>query len=156
MIKNKRIIKFSGLKLALVSLSVSLLSAVLPVGTTSVTAEIDCLPGRVFHLPTYGGNYYCSYGTKSHRFPDGTLQVFVIGTDFSVWTRWQKNGRLSNWVSLGGKIRHTYNSSDFKLYNCNGPWLLIYGLDNRPWLTTRGQNGVWSPWVSNDQVACSR
>ncbi len=134
--------KFSALKLGLVSLAVGVLSAILPVvGTASANDASVC------RLPTYGGSYYCGYGKRSYTLSDGTAQVFVIGTDFSVWTRWQKNGQLSNWVSLGGKIRHTYNSSDFYLGTCgNQPYLMIYGLDNNRWSNIRGANGVWSGW----------
>jgi hypothetical protein len=156
MIKNKRIIKFSALKLGLVSLTVSLLSVVLPVGTASVTAKTpDEVNKNVCRLPTYGGRYYCAYGTKSYRLPDGTLQVFVIGTDFSVWTRWQKNGRLSNWVSLGGKIRSTYNRSDFGLDSCaHKPVVVIEGLDHRSWYRIRQANGVWTNWAHYHGLLC--
>jgi hypothetical protein len=136
--------KFSALKLGLVSLTVGLLSAVLPVGIASAVDKSVC------HLPVYGGNYYCGYGSQSYRFSDGTLQVFVIGTDFSVWTRWQKNGQLSNWVSLGGKIRHTYRRSDFKLDRsdeiADEILVVMYGLDNRRWANVRFINGVWNGW----------
>src|SRR3954452_1622279 len=40
------------------------------------------------YLPYYGGTYYCKYGYLTHQFPnEGSQQAFVIGTDFSVWTK---------------------------------------------------------------------
>ena len=129
-------------------------SAQLPTSTESELTT-GSKPSDICHLPTYGGNYYCGYGYQSNRFPDGTVQVYVIGTDFSVWTRWTKNGRLSNWVSLGGKIRHTYKSSDFFVGLCgNQPFVRIYGLDNQLWSNIRHEDGTWSGWGPYHGYAC--
>jgi hypothetical protein len=61
----------------------------------------------------FGGTNYCRYGVLEYAFPnDETIQEFVIGTDYSVWTKWQNNylwgivTRQSSWVDLGGTIVH--------------------------------------------------
>jgi hypothetical protein len=144
MIKNKRLMKFSTLKLGIVFLTIGILSTVLPVSIASTVNKNVC------HLPVYGGDYYCGYGSRSSRLYDGTLQVFVIGTDFSVWTRWRKNGQLSNWVSLGGKITASYKASDFQVIqgedDADRIAVTIRGLDKKLWTKLRFANGNWTDW----------
>lgn len=164
MIKNKHLMKFSALKLGLVSLTVGVLSTVLPIGPASAVDQSIC------HSPTFGGDYYCGY-TKgpehyplSYIFPDKTWQVFVIGKDFSVWTRWATYDPLfgylpknySNWVSLGGQIRKTYSPSDFGLGDCGGhPYVVVNGLDNKLWSRYRQDSGVWTGWAHYTGYLCA-
>jgi hypothetical protein len=140
-------------KLGLVSLVVGVLGAILPV--TSASAQKIC------HLSFYGGDYYCQYPVLVYTFPatgvlpNVTQQVWVIGTDYSVWTRWHTNGKLSNWVSQGGQIRHPYQNGDFYFYTCGGkPVIVLVGLDNRKWYRLRQSNGVWTPWAHYYGLAC--
>jgi hypothetical protein len=105
---------------------------------------------------SYGGTWYCAYGHHSFNLPDGTNQFFVIGTDYAVWTRWRKNGVYSSWVSLGGQIRRSYSSSDFKVSSCSGqPVVFVVGTNNRWYLDVRGSNGKWSGWIQNNAIMCA-
>lgn len=134
-------------KLGLVSLVVGILGAILPV--TSASAQI-C------HLPLYGGDYYCQYPVLTYDLvPGETQQVWVIGTDYSVWTRWNTNGRLSNWVSMGGRIRHPYHTGDFYFFTCGGkPVIVVVGLDNLQWYRLRQSDGVWTSWAHYYGLIC--
>ncbi|CAN3985740.1 hypothetical protein [Kitasatospora purpeofusca] len=54
-----------------------------------------------------GGTFFCGgdYGDgKTYvTLSDGTKQLFVIGTDFNVWTTWfPPKGAQAAWMSLGG------------------------------------------------------
>jgi hypothetical protein len=139
-------------KLGLASLVVGVLAATLPVAAASP---------QICHSPFYGGDYYCEYPVLVYTFPrtgilpNVTQQVFVIGTDYSVWTRWHTNGKLSDWVSLGGKIRHDYHQGDFALHVCrDNPFVVVVGLDNLPWYRYRQSNGVWTRWAHYYGVMC--
>ncbi|WP_130511958.1 hypothetical protein [Krasilnikovia cinnamomea] len=49
-----------------------------------------------------GGNY--GEGKAFYKFSNGTEEIFVIGTDHAVWTRWTVvGGELSRWTTLGGR-----------------------------------------------------
>lgn len=104
----------------------------------------------ICHDARYGGSYYCGYGKQYAYFSTGTEQLFVIGTDFSVWTRWTNpNGSISNWVNLGGKIRRSYSSYDFNVdFVKNGNlWVMVVGTDNAWWYKIRyAGSGTWSGW----------
>ncbi|MFB6892963.1 hypothetical protein ACFCX4_27050 [Kitasatospora sp. NPDC056327] len=84
-----------------------LTSAVATAGTAQAypSPGFTCING-VGTDPVFGGSFLCNYGIgkpQHHDFPDGSTQVFGIGTDRNVWTRLRTpNGTLSGWVSLGG------------------------------------------------------
>ena len=95
--------------------------------------------------------------------------MWVIGTDYSVWTRWATNVlsgglsvfwpalgvRWSDWVSMGGRIRHPYQTGDFYFYTCGGkPVIVIVGLDNRQWYRLRQSDGVWTSWAHYYGLIC--
>ncbi|MFB7268070.1 hypothetical protein ACFCXH_38925, partial [Streptomyces nojiriensis] len=58
------------------------------------------------HVSGLGGDYICEYGEAWMTYPAGNRQVFIVGTDFAVWTRWQyAGGSWSDWTSMGGTVR---------------------------------------------------
>jgi hypothetical protein len=105
---------------------------------------------------SYGGDWFCAYGHHSFTFDNGTNQFFVIGPDFAVWTRWRNSSnKYSAWTSLGGTIRSSYSSSDFKLVTCkNTVAVTVVGTDNHWYIDSRKSSGSWNGWVLGSTVAC--
>jgi hypothetical protein len=91
-----------------------------------------------------GGRFICEYGEIWHRFPNGTWQYFVIGTDYSIWTKWSRtNGTVSSWTSMGGKVR----SGVYIFYD--GTWtptIAVIGTDGNWFYRDRGTSGTWTAW----------
>jgi hypothetical protein len=101
--------------------------------------------------PFYGGTYLCGgayeRGKEVFYFSNGTEEIFVIGTDHALWTRWSlPGGELSNWTSLGGR---TYRTLE-KLfpYSCKPDAITIAIVDHqhRRWARDRSPAGRWSDW----------
>lgn len=94
-----------------------------------------------------GGEYYCGgpYGPGlfAITFPNGVQQVFVIGTDHAVWTRWtNSSGNWVGWTSMYGKC-----------FGWVGVWgsgyspiLGVIGSDGNTWVSERSTDGSWSKW----------
>jgi hypothetical protein len=95
----------------------------------------------------WGGIRLCEYGWDWHRFPNGTEQVFIIGTDHAVWTRWRHNSSFSEWKPLYGKVRHGDHRSLWLTGSGNNPRVNVIGTDGRTWWRVRHTNGVWSNWT---------
>src|SRR5689334_17151906 len=126
---------------------VAVLMALAGVGTSLVAARPASAAPCTTSDPLWGGTYYCGYGRRSYAFTDGTYQIFVIGTDYSVWTRWRKSGNYSRWVDMGGSIRGSHTATDFRLANCDGqPGLGVVGTNNTWYSNTRRSNGGWTGW----------
>lgn len=99
----------------------------------------------------FGGSFLCGgdYGDGGtyFRFQDGNTEIFVIGTDHAVWTRWTSGSthKLSSWTSLGG-----YFTSKVAIgrQTLGGAFTITSrGSDyNHMWSRDRGQNGNWSAW----------
>ena len=53
----------------------------------------------------WGGSFFCQANTYDwwHQFPNGSWEVFVVGTNNQVWTRWNSSSGLSSWTSLSGQ-----------------------------------------------------
>jgi hypothetical protein len=90
-------------KISAMALSAALALLMVSGGTAKAQANGYC------HDPKFGGTFWCnlSQGYTSAEalftFPNQTVEIFVIGTDDAVWTRWTNtSGGLSSWVSLGG------------------------------------------------------
>ncbi len=98
------------------------------------------------HLPApWGGTYICSYGWHGMPLKDGTREVWVVGTDYNIWTRWQSpSGALSRWVNMGGSIRHGGTAQDFILMQCNIATLNIRRADLRYYNNSR--TPPWTGW----------
>ena len=106
--------------------------------------------------PVFGGQFYCggryvSGSGHSGNYSDcesvidfnGTIEVFVIGTDHAVWTIWNGGGGWSRWVSLDGK-----GYSFVWFTHRNGPAFTInmIGTDGATWHKDRRSDGTWSGW----------
>lgn len=111
--------------------------------------------------PTLGGTFYCTDGDYSTgeawwTFPNGTVEVFVVGTNRSVYTRWTIDGVgwSSGWTNMGGQ------SASFpplfyeggSLHQTSGgsytPNLEVAGLNGgNPYHRQRQTNGTWTGWA---------
>jgi hypothetical protein len=94
----------------------------------------------------HGAPYDCSYTVTSEPLPNGTQQLFVVGTDHAVWTDWSlPNGSWAGWQSLGGTVESGISIWDVS----DGGWvfsIVATGTDGNPWHRTRSADGAWSPW----------
>jgi hypothetical protein len=108
------------------------------------------------HDPQLGGTFICdnNYGYGSGEewqvFPDGSSEVFVVGQDFAVWTRWNVGanpGYWYPWTSLGG--RSLWYASPGLAKSGEYTWhptLIVEGTDYRRWYRVRHDGGGWSAW----------
>jgi hypothetical protein len=97
-----------------------------------------------------GGTFYCDpvggdTGETWYAFPNGALQLFVIGTDNAVWTRWSNAAvtSWSGWTSMGG------SATSYVYYHGSGytPTIDVVGSDNKTWYhRTRSSSGSWTGW----------
>jgi hypothetical protein len=137
--------RFARLALPLVALSTVLVA-------TPASAAPDT---RICDDDAFGGTYYCAYGVRDFYFRDGTYQIFVIGTNFSVYTRWRSQGFYSLWVNMGGQVRRTYAARDFGRITCGSqPIVQVVGTDNRWWSNARRNNGSWTGWNPGSTFVC--
>ena len=91
----------------------------------------------------YGGRRYCEFQVGLWSAPWGTHQVFVVGTDYAVWTRWHDHNGLSPWTTLGGEVKH----NDFRsVWMTPGPTVNAFGTDGRHCQRTREDNGNCTDW----------
>jgi hypothetical protein len=79
-----------------------------PVTPTRAAAAAECVQkSTIVDGIEFRGRRLCYYGIGANYFPDGTLQIWVVGTDHAVWTRWVTTGGVfSDWVSMGGRVKH--------------------------------------------------
>jgi hypothetical protein len=70
---------------------------------------------------SWGGTYYCGsqswYGINKQLF-----QVFVIGTNYQVYTRWSNTSGVSGWKSLGGAFKPDIDSPIRMVPGSSDPW----------------------------------
>jgi hypothetical protein len=99
------------------------------------------------HYNAWGGSFYC-LSQYNYTLPNGYHQVFVIGTNSQVYTKWQSGSGVSGWLSLGGQcISPGHHSVD--LYQPNG-WtfkVACVGTNGRDYYRTRYSDGNWSKWI---------
>jgi hypothetical protein len=113
------------------------------------------------HDPLFGGTFWCdtSVGYLSGEawwlFPDHTRQIFVIGSDNAVWTKWDNtSGDWSGWTSMGGiSISYPpkfYINGQFSTKGSGTftPDLTVVGTDHGVWHRQRGGDGVWDAWTA--------
>jgi hypothetical protein len=108
----------------------------------------------------WGGLILCNYPTPGHMFSNGTFQVFAVGTDYAVWTRWESAYyTLSGWVSLGGQVRRgnpARPTTDFAytrptvLGSQGTPEIYVWGNTTGSFVSffrVRSASGIWTPWA---------
>jgi hypothetical protein len=146
----------------LAAMAIAILGAIVPVRFANANYMNHFPPqncpyyNSTEHQPYVGGTDYCNYGALQYVFPDsGNEQIFVIGTDFSVWTRWEVSGffgrSLSDWQDLRGTIIHA-SPSDYNPHNFCGTasphgtlTLWVKGTDRNWWKSTRDvATGAWT------------
>ncbi|MFD0403218.1 hypothetical protein ACFVHI_34670 [Kitasatospora sp. NPDC127121] len=101
----------------------------------------------------WGGDFYCASDDPNHgeawlHLPQGQDEVFVIGTDGAVWTRWNgMNGTwLSDWKSMGGHFQVT-TPAVRTWANPDSYTISAIGTDGRQWVNSRNNlSGNWSGW----------
>jgi hypothetical protein len=96
---------------------------------------------------SWGGTYYC--GSQSWISISGQLfQVFVIGTNNAVFTRWSNTSGVSGWVSLGGICAPgPYSTQEFPA--SSNAWNFgteCIGANGHYYDRIRSTNGSWSNW----------
>jgi hypothetical protein len=96
-----------------------------------------------------GQTYMCEYGITTKKLPDGTKQVFAVGLDREVHTRWtDSDGDWSDWESMGGVAMSAVALTQSRY----DPWVFsihVIGTDGFGWFRERGENGYWSDWARN-------
>jgi hypothetical protein len=131
-------------KLLSTTVMATVLGAVALVGGAAGPKPASAAPAAVGSWCTvtpWGGIFECTYSMKVHTFSNGVVQVWVIGTDWAVWTKWMyPNGQMTDWQSMGGIAYHGQAhivSGDFAL--CKPPEVYSGSVA----LRLRGQNGSW-------------
>jgi hypothetical protein len=106
---------------------------------------------------SWGGNFFCPVYTQNYwyQMPNGYWEVFVEGTNYQAWTRWNSSNGLSSWKSLGGHCILGY--IQFYASNPNNGWnwaIRCEGTDYNWWYDTRsgGPDGSWSGWSRTTNV----
>ncbi|MBD0676692.1 hypothetical protein [Streptomyces sp. CBMA156] len=100
----------------------------------------------------WGGTFLCGgaygEGAVTYYFRDGRQEVFVIGTDHAVWTRWtDKSGTKSGWLSMGGVFTGPVGISATDMGYGNFE-IAAKGTDGRTWARVRDTNGDWNRWAA--------
>ncbi|MFI9588669.1 hypothetical protein ACIHCQ_44470 [Streptomyces sp. NPDC052236] len=121
----------------------------------SSTVKIEKTPGLVdktddgwCHFTNWGGSFYCLGAPIDAVYwlkPDGYLQVFVLGTNRAVYSRWATASGVSSWYGgLGGSCKPEYGFDS----TASGWSITIacVGDDGRWWHNTRSTSGSWSNW----------
>jgi hypothetical protein len=106
------------------------------------------------------GTIFCNYAQPLYYFPDGTIQLFAIGTDYAVYTVWwSAHSGVSPWVDLGGQVKRPAKIGDTSDHAYDSPWVTgypgytptvgVYGnrADFVYYTRTRSTAGTWGPWV---------
>ncbi|MFJ6050474.1 hypothetical protein [Streptomyces sp. NPDC092307] len=115
-------------------------------GVTAAPAQaaVPASAAGFCHVSGLGGDYICEYGEAWLTYPAGNRQVFIVGTDFAVWTRWQyAGGSWSEWTSMGGTVRSGVRIEGNNTWN---PTISIVGMDGERWSRHRLNSGSWTPW----------
>lgn len=134
----------------LVTLALVAVTAATPVSRASAAAAAECVQeSTIVQGVEFNGRRLCHYRVAANNFPDGTLQIFVVGTDHAVWTRWITwDGGMSSWRTLGGKVMH----GDTQSISMGGtravPTVKVIGNEpaGRWWCNTRAVSGAWGGW----------
>ncbi|RSS60525.1 hypothetical protein [Streptomyces sp. WAC06614] len=140
---------------ALLSAPAAATAAPVPgVSAAPMEPDVPAAPGTCTD-PTFGGTFYCggTYGSGKafYTFSNGTREIFVIGADHAVWTRWTRtDGSLSAWTSLGGQghaapriLPRSTNSFAVRVRD------YTRGSDSVPYTEyerVRSSSGSWTSW----------
>ncbi|MFF0033987.1 hypothetical protein ACFYS7_38810 [Streptomyces avermitilis] len=112
-------------------------------------------PGGVYpsggycHFVNWGGSFFCQQAPEAVDVvawtkPDRYMQVFVIGTNQHVFTRWASSSGTSSWLDMSGVCKPR-----FGLIGRPSGWsisIACVGTDDNWWHNTRSTSGSWSGW----------
>ncbi|WP_327681542.1 hypothetical protein [Kitasatospora sp. NBC_00458] len=142
----KRIKRAAATAVAVMALAMGGAAGTAHARTTGETLQCDVQNIEIKFLPVFGGPVKCG-GTYTQpryfTFHDGTFQVFAVGVDNSLWTRWQNpDGSVSTWRTLGGVL-----ASGIRM-GWHGEELIFdaVGTDGDWWRQIRYTSGTWSGW----------
>lgn len=125
--------------------AVAALAAFAGVGVAAAPAQ------AASYCTTKGQKYFCDYKITTTKFPNGTKEEFVVGSDHAVWTNWTRtDGSWNGWVSMGGWVQSHIEIS----YLQNNPLaftIAAIGGDDNYWFRMRYPDGSWTNW----QVSCT-
>jgi hypothetical protein len=98
------------------------------------------------HLRNWAGTFYCGTlrtWTKADTYPE----VFVIGADRKVYTRWSNSTTLYDWSGvLGGNC----DPNDVFIMSQRSDEIIeleCTGSDGNRWYIHRAIGGGWTPWM---------
>jgi hypothetical protein len=150
MTRRIRLRRLLAAGLCATALTVSALAGI-PATASAATPSV-CTGNAYWGHP--GNGLYCATPVL-YTMPSGYLELFVIGLDHAVWTRWNSSSGVSRWVSLSGNCTNT--GSPLGLGNISGydnwTWYVnCTGGDGHPWWITRFGSasgaGTWTNWQS--------
>ncbi|MFJ8313984.1 MULTISPECIES: hypothetical protein [unclassified Streptomyces] len=99
------------------------------------------------HHPVMGGSYDCDYGEEWYVYSNGVKQMWVIGSDRQVWTRWSRpDGSFVGWRPFGGQAT---SGLEVVLDESQGMGAVVRvrGTDGKPYYRERDPNtGAWTDW----------
>lgn len=123
---------------------------------TFIPAEVHLSNGYCSVSGWPGGTIFCGTSMGAN-FPNGTQEVFGIGTSGAVWTDWGTEAKPSGWHSLGapttGGCDPTYNLGSNRLGIGNdgdyGLGVNCYSNLGDLWEIRRndGPSGGWNGWI---------
>jgi hypothetical protein len=101
---------------------------------------------HIYEWSNWGGRFfYATVEDSRWIMPNGYYQVFVVGTDHKLWTRWNSKAGLAAWTDrLGGRCQGTVRPR-FKASGYNVT-VRCYGMDDNYWINTRNTAGAWTGW----------
>jgi hypothetical protein len=113
-------------------------------------ASENCQTATSYAGYQWGGVRLCAYRWGAHVWSGGTIQIYVVGTDHKVWTKWRNpNGSFSAWQILrDGKVRPGKHWS-IEVTRIEGePLLRVIGDEaaERRWCIRRGIDSSWGLW----------
>ena len=89
----------------------------------------------------YAGQMICGTNDLNHYVNGMVTEVFVIGTDWSLWHAWSGSG---GWHRLGGQAERSTSSGVFQW--SGDPYAIrVYGTDGNQWCDNRGSRN-WRGW----------
>ncbi|GAA1644363.1 hypothetical protein [Actinoplanes couchii] len=108
-----------------------------PANAAAAAAEATC------HHATLGGTYICDYGVATATLADGRKQVFVVGPNHAVYSRWQLGGGTWNdaWYNMEGSV---WSPVVVKHNNTNH--ILIEATGSNGYRYSRHRNGTTGAW----------
>jgi hypothetical protein len=110
-------------------------------------AELAAIPDEdLCTHPQLGGWYACDYGETWWKYDNGTVEVFVVGSDNQVYHKWTRadGSWTPDWVSMGGQV-----TSGVEVVDGHGATLKItaMGTDGLPYYRERNPlTGSWTEW----------